>query len=177
MITYSTFSQEYVSPVPSAPPLNNTDTKWDGIRSRIFVGGNVGASFGTITYINISPLVGYKITDDFSAGAGFTYNYISQKYGVQKITSTIYGSNVFARYSIFQNLFAQVGWDRLSVSDYRSVIPNSRVWIDNILVGGGYKQPFSERGNLVAMIFYNINQTPLSPYPNPIIQIGFNLGI
>jgi hypothetical protein len=121
--------------------------------------------------------VGCKITKQFSLGAGITYNYFSQSYQGQKYTSTVYGGNGFARYLILENLFAQVGWDRLSVPDYRSPIPNSRAWVDNILLGGGYRQSFSERGSFVAAIFYNINQTPLSPYQNPIIQIGFNIGL
>ena len=77
---------------------------------------------------------------------------------------------------IIENLFAQLGWDHLSVPDYYSVANDARVWVDNILVGGGYRQPFSDNGSFIIMAFYNVNQTPLSPYPNPIIQIGFNVG-
>jgi hypothetical protein len=54
---------------------------------------------------------------------------------------------------------------------------NRRAWVDNLLVGGGYRESFSDNGSIVAMILYNINQTPLSPYQNPIIQIGFNVGL
>jgi hypothetical protein len=121
--------------------------------------------------------MGIKINKEFSVGTGFIYNYYSQSYAGRKYVSTIYGGNAFARYFVFENLFGQVGWDRLSVIDYRSSIINSRVWVDNILLGVGYRQLFSDNGALVAMIFYNVNQTPLSPYQNPIIQIGFNIGL
>lgn len=174
------FSQENTPPVAPSPPLSNNPLapkEFSSFKERLFFGGNVGAWFGSTTYINLSPLVGCKINKQFSIGAGFTYNYFSQSYMGQKYTSTIYGSNTFARYLILENVFAQVGWDRLSVSDYTSIIPNSRVWIHNILVGGGFRQPFSKRGSFVAAIFYNINQTPLTPYPNPIIQVGFNIGL
>jgi hypothetical protein len=90
---------------------------FNSFKERLFFGGNVGAWFGSTTYVNISPLVGCKITKQFSLGAGVTYNYFSQSYQGQKYTSTIYGGNGFARYLIFENLFAQVGWDRLSVPD------------------------------------------------------------
>ena len=172
------FSQDniYIPPHPSnqnpvAPKDFNT------FKERLYFGGNVGAWFGTTTYLNVSPLIGCKITKQFSVGVGLTYNYYSQTYRSQKYTSTIYGGNVFTRYLILENFFAQVGWDRLSVPDFYSPIINSRVWVDNILLGGGYRQKFSERASFVAAIFYNINQTPLSPYPNPIIQIGFNIGL
>lgn len=169
------FSQESR---PIAPVTHTAIPKdFNSIKERLYFGGNVGAWFGSTTYVNLSPLVGCKITKQFSLGGGFTYNYYSQTYGTQKYTSTIYGGNTFARYLVFENAFVQVGWDHLSVPDFYSPIYNSRVWIDNILLGGGYRQKFSERGSFVAAIFYNVNQTPLSPYPNPIIQIGFNIGL
>jgi hypothetical protein len=176
--TQTSFSQDN-RPTAPFPSQSNQPIQRDfnNFKERLFFGGNVGAWFGSTTYVNISPLVGCKITKQFSLGAGFTYNYFSQSYQGQKYTSTIYGGNGFARYLILENLFAQVGWDRLSVLDYRSPIPNSRAWVDNILLGGGYRQSFSEKGSFVAAIFYNINQTPLSPYQNPIIQIGFNIGL
>lgn len=168
-------------PSPTQPYTNNQQPAaakdFSSFKERIYVGGNVGAWFGTTTYLNISPLVGVKITKQFSIGGGVTYNYYSQTYGGKKYISTIYGGNAFARYLFLENFFAQVGLDRLSVEDYTSPIPNSRAWVNNILVGGGYRQAFSERGSFVAAIFYNINQTPLSPYPNPIVQIGFNIGL
>ncbi len=173
------------NPTPStnpAPPYTNNQQPappkdFSSFKERLYVGGNIGAWFGTTTYLNISPLIGCRITKKFSIGGGATYNYYSQTYAGKKYVSTIYGGNGFARYLILENLFAQVGLDRLSVEDYTSPIPNSRVWVNNILLGGGYRQPFSERGSFVIAVFYNINQTPLSPYPNPIVQIGFNIGL
>lgn len=176
-ISHTVFSQDNRPIMPPANQNSMFPKDFNSFKERLYFGGNVGAWFGTTTYINLSPLIGCKLTKQFSVGCGFTYNYYSQTYGRQKMISTIYGGNVFARYLILENLFAQVGWDRLSVPDFYSPIYNSRAWIDNILLGGGYRQKFSERGSFVAAIFYNINQTPLSPYPNPIIQIGFNIGL
>ncbi len=167
------------TPIPQTPSNNpNIAPKdFNSFKERLYFGGNVGAWFGSTTYINLSPLVGVKITKKFSVGAGVTYNYFSQTYQGQKYTSTIYGGSAFARYFVMDNLFLQGGWDRLSVVNPASLLPGGRTWVDNILLGGGYRQAFSERGNFVAAIFYNVNQTPLSPYPNPIIQLGFTLGL
>jgi hypothetical protein len=178
MLGFKGFSQENpISPPITHPPFQNAPKDFDSFKERLYFGGNVGAWFGSTTYIYLQPLVGCKITKQFSIGGGFTYNYFSQTYGGKKYTSSIYGGNAFARYLILENFFAQVGWDKLSVPDYTTGLINSRTWVDNILVGGGYRQAFSERGSFVAAIFYNINQTPLSPYPNPIIQVGFNIGL
>lgn len=178
MLGFGAFAQEYTPLTPPQPPLaSNQQPDFNSFKERIYVGGNLGAWFGSTTYINVSPIVGFKITKDFSMGVGGTYNYYSQTYNGQKYVSTIYGGGGFARYLILENFFAQVAWDRLSVADYTSILPDSRVWVDNILLGGGYRQAFSNRASFVAAIYYNINQTPLSPYPNPIIQVGFNIGL
>lgn len=164
-------------PTNTMPTNSVTPNNFSSIKERIFVGGNVGASFGSTTYINIQPLIGFKVTPKFSVGGGFTYNYFSQNYFGTRYVSTVYGGNAFARYMILENLFAQVGWDKLSVPDYYSNISGARRWVDNLLVGGGYRQAFSDKGAFVAAIFYNVNQTIYSPYANPIIQIGFNIGL
>jgi hypothetical protein len=176
------FSQESPhstsSPLPQQNNSNLLEPKdFNSLKDRIYIGGNVGAWFGSSTYINLSPVVGCKLTKELSIGVTGTYNYFSQTYNGQKFVSTIYGGGAFGRYLFLENFFAQAGFERLSVLDYRSVVIDSRTWVDNILVGGGYRQKFSERGSFVAAIFYNVNQTPLSPYPNPIIQIGFNIGL
>ncbi|MES2515741.1 MAG: hypothetical protein V4580_16430 [Bacteroidota bacterium] len=180
-MSVASFAQENPPATPPSPPVNNqipvAPKDFSSFKERLYVGGNVGAWFGSSTYVNVSPLVGCKITKEFSLGITGTYNYYSQTYGGQKFVSTIYGGGAFGRYIFLENFFAQVGVERLSVLDYRSILPDSRVWVDNILVGGGYRQMFSERGSFVAAIFYNVNETPLSPYPNPIIQIGFNIGL
>ncbi len=178
---YLASAQDYPgSPAPaSSQPLNNRSvpTDFENFKERVYVGGSVSGWFGSTTYINLSPIVGIKINKKFSAGVGGTYNYFSQTYGVQKYTSTVYGSSVFGRYMITDNFFGQVEWDRLSVPDFTSPILHDRAWVQNLLIGGGYKQLFTQRAGFVAMIFYNANQTPLSPYTNPIIQIGFNVSL
>ncbi len=95
------FAQEN-TPAPP-PPLHQKVAPKDsaGFKERVFFGGNVGAWFGPTTYLNLSPLVGYKINKELSVGVGFTYNYFSQTYLGQKYVATIYGSNTFARYFYF----------------------------------------------------------------------------
>lgn len=172
-------AQDTPLPPSISPPSNlqNEPKQFEKFKDRLYFGGTVGAWFGSTTYVNLSPILGIKINKQLSVGVGVIYNYYSQIYAGKKYVSTIYGGSTFARYFVLENLFAQVGWDRLSVPDYTTGLINSRAWVDNILVGGGYRQQFSDNGTVVAMIFYNINQSPLSPYQNPIIQIGFNIGL
>ena len=163
------------TPTTSSVNRNEAPKDFETFKERIYVGGNVGASFGSVTYISLQPLIGCRINKKLSVGVGGTYNYYSQTYYGTRYVYTVYGANAFARYMILDNVFAQVGWDKLSV--IRDFSTNERLWVDNLLIGAGYRQAFSDKAAFVAAIFYNVNQGPYSPYRNPIIQIGFNIGL
>jgi len=152
---------------------------------RLFTGGNLGLQFGTQTMIEISPIIGYKITDKISTGIGVTYRYYRVKdynYLPPQIYKTsIYGGSLFARYYIFENFFLHGEYEALNM-ETAVFNPNSlyhtgdRFWIGNLLGGGGYRQAIGGKSYLSIMILYNFNETPFSPYRNPIIKIGMDLG-
>jgi hypothetical protein len=142
-------------------------------RDRLYCGGNVGARFGDITFIDISPLLGVNITQRFSVGIGAIYNYYNYNYYGTSYKTTMYGGRIFGRYFVLENVFVQGGWDRINRDNPYSFIPDARIWIDNILVGGGARYPISRNIFVTGIVLFNLNQTPLSPYGNPIVQIGF----
>ena len=78
-----------------------------------------------------------------------------------------------ARYFVLENVFVQAGYDRINRDNPYSYKPNARIWIENVLVGGGLRYPVTDHIYCAATALWNLNDTPLSPYPNPIIQIGF----
>jgi long-subunit fatty acid transport protein len=41
--------------------------------SRLYAGGNFGLGFGTLTSIDVSPMIGYNINRHFSGGVGITH--------------------------------------------------------------------------------------------------------
>jgi hypothetical protein len=142
------------------------------LRDRFYWGGNLGAWFGTVTFVDVSPLVGFRVNQRFSVGLGAIYNYYSYSYSGAKYSTSMYGGRVFGRYFILENVFAQAGWDRINRDNPYSFYMNERVWVDNILVGGGLRYPVGRNVFLTGTALWNLNQTPLSPYANPIIQLG-----
>ena len=58
-------------------------------KDRLFFGGGFGLTVGSVTHVDISPMVGYRITDRFSAGIGLSYQYY--KYPAYNIKTSIYG--------------------------------------------------------------------------------------
>src|SRR5512139_2071357 len=44
---------------------------------RLFWGGGIGMSFGDVDYVELSPLVGMRVTPRFDAGVSLTYRWRS----------------------------------------------------------------------------------------------------
>lgn len=154
----------------------NNDYK-ENFKDRIFLGGNLGLQLGTITLIEISPLVGYKITDDLSAGLGFTYQYYKDTRFNPDYSTNIIGGRVFARYYIYKDFFAHTEVEVLNYDAYLSFNDKDNITITNVLVGGGYNQWISQRASVSIMILWNLNEDIYSLYSNPIFRIGFNVGL
>lgn len=165
-------------------PSKDDDTKkpksvfWD----RIYVGGGLGAQFGNVTMIDISPLVGYRVTDRFSAGLGITYQYFRIRDSGYTYSTSIYGGRTFARFAVFDFLFLHsefemLNWEcpRLEPTGYTS----ERLWVPGLLLGGGLWQSFGDSGSgLYAMALYNVLYDDCSPYNSPLVlRIGVAFGL
>lgn len=153
--------------------------------SRLFFGGNFGASFGNFTFINVSPQVGYRVTETFSAGTGINFIYQSNKvnYGsyTQKSNYGYAGLNVFGRLNLFKYLLANVqpelnyAWGKTSIDPGNEEIKQPGKFVPSLLLGGGVAIPTGQRGAMVAMIQYDVLQNDLSPYgKRAFVTFGFN---
>jgi hypothetical protein len=145
------------------------------ITDRLVFGGSIGLQFGTVTNINLSPIIGYQVTEGLVLGAGPTYIYTSVNYGGYKYRYSVYGGRLYGRQRVFENFFAQAELEMLNVQDY-SINGETRKWIAAPLVGATYVQPIGDRSAFVLSVLFNLNYQPnLTPYANPIIRVGFNL--
>lgn len=146
---------------------------------RLFTGGNIGLQFGSVTYIDVSPKVGYKFTEKLAAGIGATYIYINdRRYKGYEYTSDIYGGRLFGQYQVIENVMAYTEFEVLN-AEVQSDLPPFKLTRQNIpswLVGGGYVQPIGEHSNAMLLILWNLTETRYSIYQNPIIRVGFNIG-
>ena len=146
------------------------------LRDKLIFGGNVGLQFGSETRIDVSPEVGYKITDRFVSGVGLTYEYYSSRYF--DFNTVLYGGKVFSRYLFFENIFGQIEYEALSLESKYFDVQNlhadsERFIINSVFVGGGFRQPIGKNSAFLTTVLWNLNDTPDSPYSNPIIRIGF----
>ncbi|GAP42677.1 hypothetical protein TBC1_11809 [Lentimicrobium saccharophilum] len=157
----------------------------------LFFGGGLGLQFGTLTLIDLSPIVGYRVTEKFETGLGLTYKYYRYKdYYIDYYTgisydlkSNILGGSVFARYHILDNVFAHAEFEslRYNYTSYYSsgtglLSEPATAIINSLFVGGGYRQRISQGSYFYIMALWNLNQDALSPYDNPVLRMGVILG-
>jgi len=151
------------------PELNPT------LKERMYYGGNVALQLGTITFIELSPLAGVMITERFSSGLGATYQYFNDRRFIGGSNHTV-GGRVFARYNVFQKIFAYSEFESLNLEVYN---PRSeefrREFVPAFFVGGGYFTPSGERGGFNISVLYNLmHDNRRSPYNEPfVIRVGF----
>jgi hypothetical protein len=153
--------------------------------SRIDIGGYLGAQFGTVTLIEISPMATYRVTEKFHAGLGLTYQYYKDTYYTPDYSASSYGGSLFARYFIWRDLFAHVEYAPLYVNFYDYYDNGSggyyrvkgAAWAHDFMIGGGYRQWIGEKAFMSLMFLWNVNESYYSPYRNPIIRIGFGVGL
>lgn len=150
------------------PPKKNF---WD----KVFIGGNLGLQFGTVTFADISPLVGYRFTDKISAGIGATYQYYHYKDQYYDFETDVYGGRVFARYNFTDYLFGHAEYEYLNLETFD--FKRRRVDVVSLMAGAGYIQKIGDRSGIVAMVLYNFTESVYTPYQNPIFRVGFVVGL
>jgi hypothetical protein len=161
--------------------LQNEVDERSGVSDRLYFGGNFSLNFGNqFTFIEVSPLVGYRFTNRFSAGPGITYMYYSQKFlNGYTLKSDVYGYRLFTRYNLGQQIFAHAEFENLNLNTY-SVADQAlrREWVPGVFVGGGYFQPIGRKAGIMMMALYNLTYDEFrSPYPNPfVIRVGITGG-
>lgn len=159
-------------------------------KDKLFTGGNFGFNISNgLLYIEVSPLLGYKINDKFSAGVLGKYVYLGPTNSNSPFRSfKYYGGGVFSRYKITPSIIATAEYELLNVENLN---PNSgsfgeRTLSNVLLLGAGYNNSISNNINLQIYLLYDVIDDPNSPYrfnylfgPNgiPIVyRIGFSIG-
>lgn len=140
-------------------------------KDRLVFGGNLGGSFGTYSYFQINPMVGYKVTDWWVNGIGFNYIYS----GSRGYSQNTYGPSVWSRAYIYKSIMLHSEFEYLTMN-FRNPYGekfngNAPVW----LAGGGY-QNTAGGFRFGILVLFDLIQNYNSPYANPIIRVGGMIG-
>lgn len=138
-------------------------------KSKLEFGGSIGMTFGDYTSINISPQVGYKLTNWLSTGLGVAYLYNDYNdYHTNYAGATLYG-----RIRPIKNIVLQIQpefyrtWGNLFDSQF----------VPCVLVGAGVILPIGNNGGVSMTLSYDLVQDKYSPYNDELIySVGYVIG-
>lgn len=140
------------------------------LRDRLYFGGGIGLSFGDVDYIELSPLVGYRVTPELNLGLGVFYRYRKDSRYEPDVTTNDYGGSVFGQYRLIPQLFVH---GEAEYVDYEYVLGNldtDRETDTNLLAGLGYGSSF------YVLVLYNFNydeESYANPYDSPwVFRVG-----
>jgi hypothetical protein len=145
----------------------------ESFAERLVFGGGLGANFGTgFTIVDVSPMIGYQLTDRLIPGVGLNYTY----YRLGNQSFSIYGGSVWTRYMIADNFFAHTEYQQLNLPFYNFNNERVRAWVPMWLAGGGYHSGRGSGLGFSIMVLWDLIGDPRSPFQNPLVRGGVMMG-
>ncbi|KXH83338.1 hypothetical protein [Chryseobacterium kwangjuense] len=165
MISGSLFSQVSIG---ASPESNN---RWT-------FGGGIGVGFGSQSsfYLQASPRVGYKLTEDLEGGVVGSVSWQTSDY----YRSTMFGAGPFLNYYIARTFYVSANFQHYFINykdkyyDYKTNEEESALYL-----GGGYMQRIGNNSFMQLGLMYNVlwkeNSSIFSSGLIP--NIGFVVGL
>jgi hypothetical protein len=157
----------------------------DTFKSKIYVGGNFGLNFGTISMLELSPMAGFNFTERLSAGLGFSYIYFSDNRFSPSLRFNMLGGRTFARFLISDQFFFHAEYERMSFKDMvflpgASTSVLKRVWVPAIPIGLGYRSQVGANSFFTINLLYDVlsKDNVNTLYPGGLLyRMGFIIGL
>lgn len=144
---------------------------------KISFGGNFGLNLGSVTVVDISPWVGYRVLPKVTPGIGLSYVYYSDMWSGSKYSTNLFAARTFLRIDVAGPVFAYGEIEALNFDYYdRFTFERERIWFTSPIVGVGYMQMSGDRSAFMLSILYALrSEEERSPYyQNPLIfRVGY----
>jgi hypothetical protein len=187
LLVFSSFSIIYGQETreEQIPYELNTREDTPPIKERLFYGGSFGLMFGTITDIQVSPVIGFWVLPRVAVAVGPTYRY----YKDQIDRTAIYGGRSYLQLVVIKDLssvlplgvhtgvFLHFEDELLSLktSFWKNPPPykTERFYVNTVLAGAGISQQIGRRSSLNFMVLWPLNDSGYNIYSKPEIKISF----
>lgn len=155
-------------------------------KERLFYGGSFGLQFGTITDIQVSPVIGFWVLPRLAVAVGPDYRFYKNNY--LNDGTIIYGGKGYLQFVIIQSLnsilplgantgiFVHIENELLNLeSSYWKNPPytSDRFYINTVLAGAGISQQIGRRSALNFMVLWALTESDYEVYSNPEMRISF----
>lgn len=161
------------------------------LKDRLFYGGSFGLQFGSITDIQVSPVIGYWILPRLNVAVGPDYRYYKDQYD----KTAIYGGKGYLQFVVIQDISAifamgahtgiflhledellslkSAFWKPAPVYPYIAPYTSDRFYVNTVLAGGGISQQLGRRSSLNFMVLWALNDSGYNIYNKPEFRISF----
>lgn len=154
------------------------------LSERLFFGGSVGLVFGTITDIQLSPVVGIWALPRVAIAVGPSYRYYKDQFA----RTAIYGGKAYVQFVVIQDINSVVpvgvhtGFflhgenELLSLKTSFWKYPpyhGDRFYVNTVLAGAGISQQLGKRSSLNFIVLWPLNDSEYELYSKPEIRISF----
>ena len=150
------------------------------LADRFWFGGGIGLNFGTVTAIQLEPMVGYYVdkNNKLSVGTGLSYWYYRDNRFVPALVYDGLGYRIFTRVRPIDQFFAHAEFYHLNAERYFQFEDvTRRIWIPHLLVGGGYVQSLGGNSSIYFQVLFDVLQDPNSIYGDqPVFGGGIGIG-
>jgi len=138
----------------------------------------VGASFGDVDYVEVSPLIGFRVTSRLSTGVGVFYRWKNDDRFNSSVDTQDWGASLFGRLVLFRGIFAHAEYEYVDY-EYLTVTGTESDTDTNVLGGLGFSRG-AGRAGFYALALYNFSYDDndvLEPYDSPwIYRVGVSVG-
>jgi hypothetical protein len=154
------------------------------LKERLFYGGSMGLQFGSITDIQISPIVGIWVLPRLAIAAGPNYRYYKNHF----MSTDIYGGRTYMQLVVIQDISTFIPFGKgigiflhcenellsLKSSSWKNPpYSSSRFYLNTLLAGAGLSQQMGRRSSLNIMVLWALNDSYYDIYGNPEIRFAF----
>lgn len=147
--------------------------------SPVFFGGNFGLNFSNNYWlVNVSPMIGYRLTPPLSIGAGLIYQYERDSRLKYRVHS--YGINTFVRYDLSNTLMKDIPFGIFFQTDYDGTqnnirydnFPSYNKFINRLFLGAGAISAVG-RSRIFVMLSFDMLNLNDSDGVVPLVRGGF----
>lgn len=144
-------------------------------RERLVIGGNILPAYANGLYLDVSPIIGYRLSNSTIGAVGLTYFHRgirNQNSSISKQVINTYGARAFVMQYFLPNVFGQVEMDYSFLRYYErdqfdQIVYEEFAKSPGFLVGGGYKDGddyFSYNFTVMYDLLFNFESTRSSPW-------------
>lgn len=153
-------------------------------RERLFFGGNFGLQFGSLTDIQVAPVVGYWVLPRVALAVGPDYRF----YSFYKNSTHLYGGKGYVELTLLRNInsvipigtntdiIAHIEDEVLSLESAFFKDPpytSKRFYTNTVLAGGGLSQQIGKRSALNIIVLWAITEEEYGIYSKPEFRLSF----